>query len=116
MLTPALAAADALDATVVDMRFVKPLDEDMIRHLAQQHALLVTLEENAVAGGAGSAVNEFLLQHDYRVPVLNLGLPDTFIPHGNVPDMLAAVGLDRAGIVAAVRDKLNRCKIHSQAV
>tara|TARA_R110002072_G_scaffold142853_5_gene288659 strand:+ start:62702 stop:64603 length:1902 start_codon:yes stop_codon:yes gene_type:complete len=116
MLTPALAAADALDATVVDMRFVKPLDEDMIRHLAQQHALLVTLEENAVAGGAGSAVNEFLLQHDYRVPVLNLGLPDTFIPHGNVPDMLAAVGLDRTGIVAAVRDKLNRCKIHSQAV
>jgi len=116
MLTPALAAADALDATVVDMRFVKPLDEDMIRHLAQQHALLVTLEENAVAGGAGSAVNEFLLQHDYRVPVLNVGLPDTFIPHGNVPDMLAAVGLDRAGIVAAVRDKLNRCKIHSQAV
>src|SRR5690554_89499 len=116
MVEPALAAAESLDATVVDMRFVKPLDEALIRSLAQQHALLVTLEENTVAGGAGSAVNEYLLAQDFHVPILNLGLPDSFIEHGRVPAMLASVGLDKDGIVESIRNKLSRCKIHSQAV
>ena len=67
-------------------------------------------------GGAGSAVNEFLNAASYRIPVLNLGLPDRFLHHGKVPAMLAEVGLDSAGIVAAVRDKLIKCKIQSEAV
>lgn len=116
MVHPALAAADVLDATVVDMRFVKPLDEELIRSLAQKHGLLVTIEENVIAGGAGSAVNEFLLANDFRISVLNLGLPDRFMEHGRVPDMLASAGLDADGIVHAVRNKLTNCKIHSRAV
>jgi len=116
MLQAALAAAEVLDASVVDMRFVKPLDEECIGAMARQHALLVTVEENALAGGAGSAVNEFLLQHDYQLPVLNMGLPDQFLQHGRIPDMLASAGLDRDGIISAVRSKLTRCKIQSKAV
>jgi 1-deoxy-D-xylulose-5-phosphate synthase len=116
LLQPAMAAAEILDATVVDMRFIKPIDEDCIENMAKQHALLVTIEENAIAGGAGSAVNEFLLAQDYQLPVLNMGLPDRFLQHGRVPDMLASVGLDRDGIVAAIKNKLSRCKIHSKAV
>lgn len=115
MVQPALAAGEKLDATVVDMRFIKPLDEAMIGELAQQHALIVTVEENAIAGGAGSAVNELLLQRDFQLPVLNLGLPDAFLQHGHVPDMLAAVGLDRDGIISAIEHKLARCKIPPRA-
>ena len=116
LLQPALAAAEILDATVVDMRFIKPVDEDCIEAMAKQHQLLVTIEENAIAGGAGSAVNEFLMQENYQLPVLNMGLPDTFLQHGQVPDLLASVGLDRDGIVATIRTKLSRCKIQSKAV
>jgi 1-deoxy-D-xylulose-5-phosphate synthase len=116
MLAPALAAAEQLDATVVDMRFIKPLDTEMIRNMAQQHSLIVTVEENAIAGGAGSAVNEYLLLQDFHIPVLNLGLPDHFLPHGRVPQMLASVGLDRDGICQSIRGKLAQCKIHSRAV
>jgi 1-deoxy-D-xylulose-5-phosphate synthase len=111
----AMAAAEVLDATVADMRFIKPLDTELIKELTRQHSLLVTIEENAVAGGAGSAVNEWLLQNDYQIPVLNLGLPDLFMAHGRVPEMLAGVGLDRDGIVDAVRQKLTRCKLHPRA-
>jgi len=111
----AMAAAEVLDATVADMRFIKPLDTELINELTRQHSLLVTIEENAVAGGAGSAVNEWLLQNDYQIPVLNLGLPDLFMAHGRVPEMLAGVGLDRDGIVDAVRQKLTRCKLHPRA-
>lgn len=115
MVHTALAAGDVLDATVADMRFIKPLDTALIEELTKQHALLVTIEENALAGGAGSAVNEWLLQNDYQIPVLNLGLPDLFMAHGRVPEMLAGVGLDRDGIVDAVRNKLARCKLHTRA-
>lgn len=116
MVTTALEAAESLDATVVDMRFVKPIDEALIGDMATRHQLIVTLEENTVLGGAGSAVNEFLLRQDYRIPVLNLGLPDTFIHHGKVADMLASVGLDKDSIVTAIHAKLQKCKIQSQAV
>lgn len=115
MVHTALAAADVLDATVADMRFIKPLDTALIEELTKQHALLVTIEENALAGGAGSAVNEWLLQNDYQIPVLNLGLPDLFMAHGRVPEMLAGVGLDRDGIIDAVRNKLARCKLLTRA-
>ena len=116
LVSTAMAVAETLDATVIDMRFVKPLDEDLIGEMATRHQLLVTLEENALAGGAGSAVNEFLLREDYRVPVLNLGLPDRFLSHGKVPDMLADVGLDRDAIIASIRNKQLKCKIRSEAV
>lgn len=111
MLAPALKAAESLNATVVDMRFIKPLDEAMIEEMANQHQLLVTVEENAVMGGAGAAVNENLHSRDIMIPVLNIGLPDVYIPHGKPPQMLADVGLDKDGIVAAIKDKLNRCNI-----
>lgn len=114
MVHPALQAAETLDAAVVDMRFVKPMDETVIVELAQQYKLLVTVEENAVAGGAGSAVNEVLLQHGMQVPVLNLGLPDTFLQHGRVPEMLAAAGLDSDGILRSVQARLEACKTNSR--
>jgi 1-deoxy-D-xylulose-5-phosphate synthase len=116
MVTPALEVAEKLNATVVDMRFVKPLDEETIGDMAAQHQLLVTIEENSLMGGAGSAVNEFLLASNYQIPVLNLGLPDAFLEHGKVPQMLAEVGLDAASISAAIKKKLKDCKIQSEAV
>jgi len=99
-------SAQELDATLVDMRFVKPLDEALIQQLATEHQLLVTLEENTIKGGAGSGVNEFLEAANLNVPVLNLGLPDRFLGHGKVEDMLADCGLDSSGITAAIINKL----------
>lgn len=116
MVTPALSSAEKLDASVADMRFVKPLDEELIEELATSHQLIVTIEENAVAGGAGSAVNEFLLGRNYHIPILNLGLPDRFIEHGKVPGMLAEAGLDSESITAAISKKLADCKVQSEAV
>jgi len=116
MVNPALEAAENLDATVVDMRFVKPLDEQIIGDMATKHQLLVTIEENSLMGGAGSAVNEFLLASNYQIPVLNMGLPDAFLEHGKVPQMLADVGLDAASISAVIKKKLKDCKIQSEAV
>ena len=116
MVKPALEAAEEIDATVADMRFVKPLDQELIGDLATSHQLIVTLEENTVMGGAGSAVNEYLVQENYSIPVLNLGLPDRFLEHGKVPDMLAEVGLDSDTIATAIKQKLKACKIQSEAV
>ncbi len=116
MVNTALTAAETLDATVVDMRFVKPIDEALIGEMATRHELIVTIEENTIMGGAGSAVNEFLLQQDYRIPVLNLGLPDRFIEHGKARDLLASVGLDKDSITESIRAKLRKCKIESKAV
>ena len=116
MVNPALEAAGKLDSTLVDMRFVKPLDEETIGDMATKHQLLVTIEENSVMGGAGSAVNEFLLASNHQIPVLNLGLPDSFLEHGKVPQMLADVGLDAASICMAIEKKLKDCKIQSDAV
>jgi 1-deoxy-D-xylulose-5-phosphate synthase len=116
MVKPALEAAELVDATVADMRFVKPLDQELIVDLATSHQLVVTLEENTVMGGAGSAVNEYLVQENYSTPILNLGLPDRFLEHGKVPDMLAEVGLDSDAIATSIRQKLKACKIQSEAV
>ncbi len=106
LVGPALAAGDGLDATVADMRFVKPLDRDLIQDLARSHALLVTLEENAVAGGAGSAVAELLAEDGLSVAILHLGLPDGFIDHAEHAAQLQACGLDAEGIEARVRERL----------
>ena len=102
-LANALEAADSLHASVANMRFVKPLDEALILRLADRHELLVTLEENSLQGGAGSAVNEYLQRIGHPVRLLNLGLPDRFLEHASQQQQLAEAGLDPAGIVAAVR-------------
>ncbi len=106
MVAPALEAAEALGATVANMRFVKPLDETLVLELAAGHRLLVTVEENAVAGGAGSAVAELLAREGVSVPLLQLGLPDRFVEHGERGELLAACGLDPAGIAEQVRRRL----------
>jgi len=106
LLQKTRSVAEALDATLVDMRFVKPLDETLLITLAQQCELLVTVEENAVKGGAGSGVNEFLEAQGFDTPVLNLGLPDSFLEHGKAEDMLADCGLDAAGILRAIEHRL----------
>ena len=104
MLTPALAAAENLDATVADMRFVKPLDLDLIRRLAETHDRLVTIEENVVMGGAGAAVAEALAAMGLTRTILHLGLPDRFVEHGDHAVLLSRCGLDAAGIELAIRE------------
>lgn len=104
MLAPALKAGDELDLTVVNMRFVKPLDEALILQLAEQHELLVTVEENMIQGGAGSAVNELLAQNHTTMPIINLGLPDQYIEHGQPTDQLQECGLDADGIQRSILD------------
>jgi 1-deoxy-D-xylulose-5-phosphate synthase len=106
MLAPALEAAEELDATVANMRFVKPLDEALVRELAEAHDLLVTVEENTVMGGAGSAVLEALHAMGQDVPVLQLGLPDRFIDQGDPGIQLASAGLNKDGIVKSIRGRL----------
>ncbi|MFZ0107465.1 MAG: 1-deoxy-D-xylulose-5-phosphate synthase [Thiobacillus sp.] len=106
LVAPALKAAESLDASVADMRFVKPLDLELLKEFAEGHRLLVTLEENAIAGGAGAAVAEALAELGLYVPVVHLGLPDRFIEHGDPAKMLADCGLDAAGIEARVREAL----------
>ena len=105
-LADALLAGEALDATVVDMRFVKPLDEALVRQLTETHELLVTVEENSIMGGAGSAVSEFLAAENLHKPVLHLGLPDYYVEHAKPSEMLKECGLDAGGIEAAIRARL----------
>jgi 1-deoxy-D-xylulose-5-phosphate synthase len=106
LLKTALEVGAELDATVVNMRFVKPLDDALAAQAARTHALVVTLEENAVMGGAGSAVAESLAAQGIVVPLMHLGLPDRFIDHGDQHQLLALVGLDKDGILAAIRARL----------
>jgi len=106
MVAPCLKAAETLDATVANMRFVKPVDAALVRELANAHDVLVTVEENVVMGGAGSAVLECLQDERLATPVLQLGLPDAFVEHGDPAGLLAECGLDAAGILARVREVL----------
>jgi 1-deoxy-D-xylulose-5-phosphate synthase len=103
LLPAALKAAEVLDLTVVDMRFVKPLDAVLVHQMAAEHRGLITLEEGAIMGGAGSAVTEALNAAEVLCPVLQLGLPDRFIDHGDQGALLAGVGLDAAGIERSIR-------------
>ena len=106
MLAPALKAGDALDATVANMRFIKPLDAQLLAELATSHALIVTVEEACVMGGAGSAVAEALAAAGLVKPLLQLGLPDKFIDHGDAQQLLAQCGLDAEGIAASIRQRM----------
>jgi len=106
LLYPALAAAEALGASVANMRFVKPLDTALVEQLARSHRLLVTVEDGCVMGGAGSAVMEHLQAAGLNVPVLQLGLPDVFIHHGDPVKLMAQCGLDAAGIERSIRQRL----------
>jgi 1-deoxy-D-xylulose-5-phosphate synthase len=108
LLQPALVAGEQLGCTVINMRFVKPIDTDMIKQVSESHDLIVTIEENAVQGGAGSAVNEYLNIINSSISIINLGLPDKFIDHGEQHQMLVECGLDANGIV-------NTIKSHFQA-
>jgi 1-deoxy-D-xylulose-5-phosphate synthase len=105
MVAAALAAGEELDATVANMRFVKPLDIDLIVELAGNHSLLVSIEENAIIGGAGSEIERALAERGLKVPLLRLGLPDRFIDHGDQTRLLAEPGLDKDGILRTVREK-----------
>ncbi len=109
MVAPALEAGEKFDATVVNMRFVKPLDEELILQLAASHDSIITVEENVVMGGAGSGVNEFLISQGQHLPaLLNLGLPDHFVAQGSREECLSACGLDTAGIIASIQAFLDR--------
>ncbi len=102
LLEPARKIAERLDATLVNMRFVKPLDEEMVIAVASRHRAIVTIEENAIMGGAGSAVSEALAAAGVQLPTLHLGIPDEFIEHGSRETCLAEAGLDQAGLTASV--------------
>ncbi len=108
MVQAACGAAEELDATVANMRFVKPLDFDLVSRLALEHDALVTIEENVIAGGAGSAVGDALAAHGILIPLLQLGLPDAFIDHGDPAQLLADCGLDAPGIVASVNARFGQ--------
>lgn len=107
LLSVAEEVAERLDATVANMRFVKPLDEELVLALADSHELLVTLEENVIQGGAGSAVNEYLASIQHAVRAINLGLPDRFIEHATQQQQLNEVGLDAAGLLRTVSQALD---------
>ncbi len=106
VLEPALLAAESVNATVANMRFIKPLDTALVLELAATHDLLVTVEDNAIMGGAGSAVLEALMQAGVMKPVLQLGLPDAYVEHGEQQQILADCGLDAAGIVHSIKQRL----------
>ena len=105
LTVPAAVVAERLNATLIDMRFVKPLDREAILAAAASHSLLVTLEENVVAGGAGAGVGELLAEENVQVPLLHLGIPDRFIDHGKPAELLKECGLDVDGIEAAIRHR-----------
>jgi 1-deoxy-D-xylulose-5-phosphate synthase len=108
MVAPSLAAGEELDATVANMRFVKPLDVELVKQLAATHEALVTVEEGSVMGGAGAAVSEALAEAGIIKPILHLGLPDKFIDHGDAAVLLAQCGLDAKGIAASIRKRFDK--------
>jgi 1-deoxy-D-xylulose-5-phosphate synthase len=105
MVGPGIAAGNELNATVANMRFVKPLDVELVKRLASEHDYLVTVEEGSVMGGAGAAVAEALAAEGIVKPIQMLGLPDKFIDHGDPAALLASVGLDAKGIAASIRQR-----------
>jgi len=110
MVSSAVQVAQQINATVINMRFIKPLDEEIIRWASTHHDLLVTIEENVIKGGAGSAINEYLMEKNIFKSVLNLGLPDQFIEHGATQDLLKKYGLNVEGILSSIK---NRITTHS---
>lgn len=115
LLSDARQVAETLNASLCDMRFAKPLDTALIEKMAANHELLVTLEENTLAGGAGTAVSEYLNSLGLNIPVLQLGLPDSFVDHGNQKQQLANLGLDASGIEKSIICRLNTLNAGSAA-
>jgi 1-deoxy-D-xylulose-5-phosphate synthase len=114
LLDSAVTVANQLNSTVADMRFIKPIDKELIRSLAETHDLLITLEENSIAGGAGSGVIEFLAAEGIVMPVLQLGLPDKLIDHGTHAEQLVSINLDTASIQSAIVDRLKQLTLPSK--
>ncbi len=108
MVAPGLAAGESIDATVVNMRFIKPIDKNLILEMARTHHALVTVEEGTVVGGAGSAVMEALAEEGMTNSVLLLGLPDKFIDHGDVSQLLAMHKLDKNGIITSIQERFGK--------
>ena len=106
MVTSALKAAEALNSTVVNMRFIKPLDRELVMQMATKHRLLVSVEENSLIGGAGAEVARCLEENGCATPLLRIGLPDYFVDHGDPALLIADVGLDAAGIEKQIRNKM----------
>lgn len=104
MVTPALAVGEQLDATVINMRFVKPIDEALVLELAKTHEAFITIEENVLSGGAGALINRLLQMNHYLLPILNIGLPDAFIEQGTREELLSICGLDTQGILKQIKD------------
>ena len=115
MVQTAEAVAVSLDATVINMRFVKPMDESMVLEMARTHKLIVTIEENVVMGGAGSAVNECLAKNNIEIPVLNLGIPDRHVDHGSQLQQLVEIGLDEKGVRESIMEKIKLQKGNDSA-
>ena len=115
LLDSAVTVANQLNSTVADMRFIKPIDKELIRSLAETHDLLVTLEENSIVGGAGSGVIEFLAAEGIVMPVLQLGLPDKLIDHGTHAEQLVSINLDTASIQSAIADRLKQLTLPNKA-
>jgi 1-deoxy-D-xylulose-5-phosphate synthase len=115
MLAPAAEIAAELNATLVNMRFVKPLDETMLLELAKAHQAFVTIEDNAVAGGAGSGVAECLAAHGVVMPILHLGLPDAYLEHGSRDEVLSMAGLDLPSIRHAIRARFGALGVAQSA-
>jgi 1-deoxy-D-xylulose-5-phosphate synthase len=115
MLEPAAVIAAEIDATLVNMRFVKPLDEALIVELARTHEAFVTIEDNAIAGGAGTGVAECLTAHGITLPMLHLGLPDAYLEHGSREQVLSMAGLDLPQIRAAIRARFPQLGSHTVA-
>jgi len=107
LLSEVMSCAEGIDASVADMRFVKPLDTALIDALAADHDLLVSVEENVIAGGAGSAVSEYLAQHGKTAQMLHIGLPDEFIKHGSQEEIRAELMLDAAGLEAQIKQRMD---------
>ena len=107
LLESAILAGEKLNARIVDMQFVKPIDHELSQDISDNYKLIVTLEDNVVAGGAGSAVNELLIKLDSKARILNLGLPDEFIEHGDQEQQKVLNGLDGEGVEKSIRQKLN---------
>ncbi|NNE36930.1 MAG: 1-deoxy-D-xylulose-5-phosphate synthase, partial [Gammaproteobacteria bacterium] len=112
---PCHEVGDIIDATVVNMRFVKPLDESMIDEICSNHEFVITVEENVIQGGAGSAVNEYIAENDIEVKVYNCGLPDRLIPHGSQDDMLKEAGLTKDGILDFIESHIKLTVIENTA-
>ena len=115
LLHTVIEVAETINASVVDMRFAKPIDEEKISLMCKNHQLIVTVEDNVVSGGAGSSVNEFILSQKFKNNIKNIGIPDKLIGHGNQDEILADINLDYNGILESVKDHIDMIDLKEKA-